>query len=203
VKARQWVEFLIPDALAMQLDWVRGLVKGDDGLLAQISQSPTARRLLTRGAHKHLQIAVPARANLAPQQQWLLAAHPQQVSLARSLGIEALHEIFRTTVNARSVAVLKEALSEEGYRRAIAGPGLLVQGLDRSEFDEAVQRGRLTEYITAVGAALLETTTQPGDAFCQMRMRFAFSPACWRARPRDIQVDPTLLHERIRALSKE
>jgi hypothetical protein len=203
MSARRWVEFLVPDALAMQLDWVRDLLKGDDTLLAQVARSPTARRLLTRGAHQRLHITVPSKGSLAPHQQWLLYAHPQQVLLARNLGTEALHDFIRTTVEARSVAILKEALGEDGYRRAVSGPGLPTEGLDRSQFEEALKRGRLTEYITGVGIALLETTTLAGDPFCQMRMRFAFSPACWRARSRGVRVEDAQLHARITELGTE
>lgn len=203
MSARRWVEFLVPDALAMQLDWIRDQLKADDTLLAQITRSPTARRLLTRAAHQRLHITVPARGSLAQHQQWLLFAHPQQVLLARNLGTEALHDFIRTTVDARSVAVLKEALGEDGYRRAVSGTGLPTEGLDRSQFEEALKRGRLTEFITGVGITLLETTTLAGDPFCQMRMRFAFSPACWRARPRGVQVDDARLHARILELAAE
>ena len=66
MSARRWVEFLLPDALSMQLDWLQDVTRGDHGLLARVAQSPTARRLLNRTARRRHGIAVPARVDLAP-----------------------------------------------------------------------------------------------------------------------------------------
>jgi hypothetical protein len=197
VSMRRWAEFLLPDALGMQVDWLRDFVRGDRGLLAQIAGSPTARRLLNRNVYRQHKISVPGRVQLSPQQQWLLLPHAAQVALARRLGLDALHESVRTTVRATSVAALRKELGDDGYRRVLAGRALPVSGLDRAAFDAALERGNFADYAVAVGAALLETTTQPGDPFCNLRMRFAFSPTCWRMRPRDIAVDREELARRI------
>jgi hypothetical protein len=197
MSARRWVEYLIPDAISMQMEWVRDLTRGDTNLLKQIAQSPTARRLLTRTAHKRFEVPVPTRATLAPNQQWLLLDHRRQHALARRLALEALHDFVRTTVDAASVTVLRKELGEDGYRAAMAGPGLPVEGLERPAFSTAVKRGRFADYVIGVGAALLETTTRSGDAFAALRMRFAFSPACWASRPRDLQVNETDLATKI------
>jgi hypothetical protein len=202
MSARRWMEFLVPDALAVHIDWLRDLVRGEDGLLTQVTQSATARRLLTRTLYRKQEMAVPERASLAPQQQWLLAAHKSQVSLARKLGIEALHDFIRTTVEAPLVAILRKALGDDGYRRALSGPGLAVTGLERAGFGAALKRGRPDEYFISVGAALLETTAQTGDPFCRLRMRFAFSPTCWRQRPQGIGVDDGQLAARVAELAE-
>lgn len=197
MNARQLVDYLVPDAVSMQVGWLRDLVRGDDNLLSQIAKSPTARRLLTRKAHSKHEITVPARATLPPNQQWLLLDHRRQQALAKRLGLAAVHGFVRTTVDAGSVAVLRKELGEEGYRAAIAGPGLAVQGLERAAFTTALGRGRFAEHVTAIGAALLETTTRGGDAFASLRMRFAFSPTCWHSRPKDLQVNEAEIAARI------
>lgn len=199
---RRWLEFLVPDALGVHVDWARDLVKGDESLLTRVKQSATARRLLARHLHRHYEIAVPDRATLAPEQRWLLAEHSRQAALARALGIEALHDLIRTTVETPLVASLRDALGEEAYRHAVATPGPPVTGITREEFRAAVQRGRADDYFVSVGAALLETTVQTGDPFCRMRMRFAFSPSCWRSRPRGIGVDSAWLAARIGELAE-
>jgi hypothetical protein len=203
VSARRWAEFLLPDAIGVQLDWLRDVVRGDDGFVAQLARSPTARRLLNRTMYRRLEIPVPERVSLNPHQQWLLAGREQQLRLARQLGIEALHGLIRTTIDGRSVALLRAELGEEGYGRAMAEAGLEVDGLDRSAFVAAVTRGRLTAYIVSVGAAVLETTTRAGDPFCGVRMRFAFSPECWRSRPRGIRIDGVQLAQRIAELEAQ
>jgi hypothetical protein len=202
VSARRWMEFLVPDALGVHIDWLRDLVRGEEGLLTQVTKSATARRLLTRSLHRHHELPVPERASLAPEQHWLLASHTRQVALARKLGIEALHDLIRTTVEAPLVAILRKALGDDAYREALTGPGLPVTGLERSGFGAALRRGRPEDYFVSVGAALLETTARSGDPFCRMRMRFAFSPACWRARPQDIGVDGAQLATRVAELSE-
>jgi hypothetical protein len=203
VSSRRWLEFLVPDALGVHVDWLRDLVRGEEGLLAQVTRSATARRLLTRSLYQRHGISVPARASLAPHQMWLLSGHTGQVALARRLGIEALHDLIRTTVEAPLVAILREELGEEAYRRAVAGPGLTVTGLERQDFGTALRRGRPDEYFISVGAALLERTAQEGDPFCRMRMRFAFSPGCWRSRPQGIGVDDKQLAARIAELAEK
>jgi hypothetical protein len=197
VNARRWVGYLLPDAFSLQMDWLRELVRGDDGLLAQVARSPTARRLLTRTAYQRHQIPVPSRASLAPDQQWLLSDPRQQVLLARRLGLEALRDVIRTTIDAPSVAILRKTLGDDVYRATLAGPSLAVEGLERASFVQSLKSGKLADHVTAVGVALLETTTQPSDAFARMRMRFAFSPACWNARPRNLHVEGELLALRI------
>lgn len=196
MNARRWMSFLLPDALTVHADWLRKFTAGDGKLLAQIIRSRTARLLLTRRLYAQHGIAVPERATLRAEQQWLLAEHELQRALAQRLGRDALHESIRRTVRASAVAMLRDALGDEGYRRALAGPGLAVEGLDRVAFETALQRGRIGEYFIAVGAALLETTTD-GDSFCNVRMRFAFSPAVWLCRPRGIRVDAQELARRI------
>jgi hypothetical protein len=203
VNARRWVELLLPDAATVSFAWVRDLVHGDEGLLAKITQSPTARRLLSRNLRAQHRLATPANLSLAPHQQWLLNGHVQQAALARRLGIDALHERIRTTISAAPVAALRKELGEEGYQQALAGPALDVTGLEHAGFAEALERGRLCDYLISVGAALLETTVSGTDPFCSLRMRFAFSPACWRARPRGLRVDAAQLHARLAELAKE
>jgi hypothetical protein len=197
MSARRWVEFLLPDALSMHFDWLQDVTCGDQGLLTRVAQSPTARRLLNRTARRRHGIAVPARVDLAPHQQWLLLPHADQAALARRLGLDALRDYIRTAVRAPAVAALRRELGEEGYTAALTGTALPVRGLDRTRFDAALERGGFAEYVVAVGAALLETTTATGDPFCRLRMRFAFSPACWRTRPRTIEVDAQELARRI------
>jgi len=200
--ARRWIDFLMPDALTMHPGWIRDLLGSDSGLLAKIMSSPTARLLLTRNIYRHHEMVVPARITLAANQQWLLLSHEAQRSLARRLGVEALREHICATVRGASVSALRAQLGDEHYERAIAGCGLHVEGLERAAFDEAVSRSELADYLVAVGAALLDTTTQPGDPFCRARMRFAFSPKCWLSRPRDIRVDAAELAQRIDNLTK-
>lgn len=197
MSVRRWMDFLLPDAVAMHFDWLRDATQGDRGLLAQIARSPTARRLLTLDTYRRHNIAVPGRVQLTPQQQWLLLPHASQVALARRLGLDALRDYIRTAIRASAVAALRKELGDEAYRRELQGSALPVRGLDRAGFDAALERGGLGDYVVAVGAALLETTTDRGDAFCRLRMRFAFSPACWRARPQGIAVDPDELARRI------
>jgi hypothetical protein len=195
---RRWVDSLLPDAESakLQLDWLRGITRGDRNLIASIVQSPTARRLLNRRVYRQHRIAVPGRVDLAAHQQWLLAPHADQMALARRLGFDALNDNVRKTVRAASVAVLKKEMGEEGYKRALTGPTLTTTGLTQAAFDAAVGKGQLEQYAISVGAALLETTA-PGDDFSRLRMQFAFSPACWRMRPRNIKVDAAALAQRI------
>ena len=197
MSARRWINFLVPDALSMQFEWVSNAVQGNRGLLAAIAKSPSARRLLNRKVHRDFKIAVPRRPELAAHQQWLLSTPELQVALARRLGLEALHGYIRTTVRSAWVASLRKELGEERYRQAVAEAALPVAGLDRAHFDAAVARGEALEHATSVGAALLETTTPPGDTFCRMRMRFAFSSGCWTRRPQALQVDAGELARRI------
>jgi hypothetical protein len=199
MSARRWIGYLLPDALSMQPGWLRYFVRGSEDLLSQVTRSPLARRLLTRQAHEHYRIAVPPRASLAPNQRWLLGEQPQQQALARRLGLEALHGFIRTAVDAVAVTALRKELGDDGYRAALAGPGLAVEGLDRAAFSAALRDGRLEEHAVSVGAAVLETTTRAGDPFAQLRMRFAFSPACWRMRPKALQIDEAELAARIEA----
>jgi hypothetical protein len=187
----------------MHLDWVRQLMTVDGSLIGRLLESPTAKRMLTRRAQRRHGIAVPERVALAPNQQWLLSSPSAQVALARRIGLDAVRGFIRTTVVAASVSRLRALLGEETYRRALEGNGLEVRGLDRQQFDAALERGDLEEYLVAVGAALLETTTQPGDAFCRVRMRFSFPPACWRARPRSVAVDDAELAQRISEAMRE
>jgi hypothetical protein len=203
VSARRWGEFLLPDAANMHLDWLRQLMTVEGGLIGRFLESPTARRMLTRRAHRRHCIAVPERVSLTANQQWLLSTPSAQIALARRLGLAAVSGFIRTTVIAASVAKLRALLGEEIYRRAVEGNGLDVRGLDRAQFDVALERGELDDYLVAVGAALLETTTQPGDPFCRVRMRFAFPPTCWGARPRSLVVDDAELAERIAEAMRE
>ena len=101
------------------------------------------------------------------------------------------------------MAALRKALGEADYGRALRGPGLPVQGLNRAQFERALQRGALSDYLLGVGAALLETTTQGGDPFCHLRMRFAFSPPVWASRPQGLQVDAAALAARIETARQE
>jgi hypothetical protein len=197
MNARRWMDFLLPDALTVHLDWLRQLTAGDRTLLSHLLRSRSARLLLTRRLYKAHEIAVPDRVRLQPHQQWLLKDHETQRDLARRLGADALHGWIRTTVRASWVATLRGELGEDGYRQALAGPGLAVEGLEREAFDTALQQQRVADYFTALGAALLETTTSRSDPFCRLRMRFAFSPHAWQARPRGIRVDPDDLAQRI------
>jgi hypothetical protein len=203
VSARRWAEFLLPDAANMHLEWLRQLMTVEGGLIGRFMASPTPKRMLTRRAHRRLGLAVPARIALAPNQQWLLSAPSAQIALARRLGLAAVSSFVRMTVIAASVAKLRALLGDEIYRRALESQGLDVRGLDRAQFDAALECGELDDYLVGVGAALLETTTQPADAFCRVRMRFAFPPACWRARPRSLGVDDAELAERIAEATRE
>jgi len=200
MSARQWLEFLLPEALTMQFDWIRNLVQGDRNLVARISRSPTAQRLLNRETYKLHQVVVPDRASLEPHQQWLLWSHDRQRLLARQLGVSALHGFIRTTIDARLVASFRQQLGDEGYKRALTAPALQVEGLDRAPLVQVVQQGRLAEHVAGVGAALLEISA-PDDSFCRLRMRFVFSPACWNARPRDIRVDEADLAAHIQSVA--
>jgi hypothetical protein len=197
MSARLWMNFLLPDALTVHIDWLRQFTAGDGQLLAKVMRSRTARLLLTRRLYKLHEVTVPDRLKLRDEQQWLLADHKAQRALAQRLGREALHHWIRRTVRASAVAMLRGELGEEGYRRALAGDGLAVEGLDHVAFETALERGQISEYFTAVGAALLETTTADGDPFCGLRMRFAFSPSTWLCRPRGIRVDADELARRI------
>lgn len=197
MNARRWMDFLLPDALTVHFDWLRQFVSGDGRLLDQVMNSRTARLLLTRRLYKFHEVAVPDRVKLRANQEWLIEDHESQRELARRLGRDALHDWIRRTVRASAVVMLRGELGEEGYRRALAGPGLSVEGLDRVAFEAAVQRGQVGEFFVSVGAALLETTTDGGDPFCGLRMRFAFSPGAWQSRPRGILVDADELARRI------
>jgi hypothetical protein len=197
MNARRWMDFLLPDALTVHVDWLRQLTAGDRTLLQHLLASRPARLLLTRHLYKVHEIAVPDRVRLQPHQQWLLKDHETQRGLARQLGTDALHAWIRTTVRASWVATLRGELGEDGYRRALAGPGIAVQGLDREVFDAALQQQRIGDYFVALGAALLETTTNRGDPFCRLRMRFAFSPRAWQSRPRGVRADPDELARHI------
>jgi hypothetical protein len=195
--ARRWMDFLLPDALTVHTDWLRQFTAGDGQLLSRLMSSRTARMLLTRRLYKLHEIAVPERVKLRANQQWLLMDHEAQRALARRLGRDALHDWIRKTVRASAVVMLRNELGEDGYRRALAGPGLSVTGLDRYSFETALQRGEVGNYFVSVGAALLETTTDSGDPFCALRMRFAFSPSAWQCRPRGVRVDADELARRI------
>lgn len=199
MNVRRWIDSLLPDAESstLQLNWLRGITRGDQGLIESIVQSPTARRLLNRRAYRQHKIVIPGRVELAPHQQWLLAGHAEQIALARRLGFDALHENIRKAIRSSSVTALRKELGDEGYKLALATPGIAVRGLEQIHFDAALGRGELAGYAISVGAALLETTTPPGDDFCRLRMQFAFSPECWRKRPRGIKVDPDELTRRI------
>lgn len=197
MNARRWMDFLRPDALTVHIDWLRQFVAGDGQLLAKVMRSSTARLLLTRRLYKLHEVTVPKRVKLRAEQQWLLLDHEAQRALARRLGRDALHDWIRRTVRASAVVMLRGELGEEGYRRALAGPGLPVEGLDRLAFESALQKGQIGDYFVSVGASLLETTTDGGDRFCGLRMRFAFSPSVWECRPRGIRVDTDELARRI------
>ena len=179
MNARRWMDFLLPDALTVHVDWLRQFTAGDRHLLTQVLRSRTARLLLSRRLYKLHEVAVPERVKLRANQQWLLTDHEAQRALARRLGRDALHDWICKTVRASTVVALRGELGEDGYRRALAGPGLTVEGLDREAFETALQRGHIGNYFVAVGAALLETTADSGDTFCRLRMRFAFSPGAW------------------------
>jgi hypothetical protein len=197
MNASRWMSFLRPDAWTVHTDWLRQFTAGNNHLLAQLMNSRTARLLLSRRLYKFHQIPVPERVKLQANQQWLLEDHESQRALARRLGTDALHDWIRRTVRASDVVMLRSELGDEGYRRALAGPGLSVAGLDRPAFEAALRKGQVGEYFVSVGAALLETTTDGGDPFCGLRMRFAFSPSAWECRPRGIRVDPVELARRI------
>jgi hypothetical protein len=197
MNARLWMNFLWPNALTVHADWLRQFTAGDGMLLAKVLRSRTGRLLLTRRLYKLHEVVVPNRVKLRDDQQWLLADHEAQRELAKRLGRDALHDWIRRTVRASAVTMLRGELGEQGYRRALAGPGLSVEGLDRLAFETALERGQVGEYFVCVGAALLETTTEAGDAFCNLRMRFAFSPGTWLCRPRGIRVDADELARRI------
>jgi hypothetical protein len=197
MNARAWMSFVWPNALAVHSDWLRQFTAGDGLLLAKVLRSRTARLLLIRRLYKLHEVVVPSRVKLRAHQQWLLEDHETQRALAKRLGRDALHDWIRRTVRASAVAMLRNELGERGYRRALAGPGLAVDGLDHLAFETALQRGQIGEYFVSVGAALLETTTEGGDPFCNLRMRFAFSPGTWLCRPRGIRVDAQDLERRI------
>jgi hypothetical protein len=197
---RRWVDSLLPDveAAKLQLDWLRGIARGDRKFIAAIVQSPTARRLLNRRVYRQHRISVPGKVDLAPHQQWLLANHADQTALARRLGFDALQDNIRKTVRAAAVAAIKKELGDDGYKQALTNPSLAVTGLTQPTFDAAVNKGQIEQYAISVGAALLETTV-PADDFSRLRMQFAFSPACWRMRPRSIKVDAAALAQKIAA----
>lgn len=197
MNASRWMSFLRPDAWTVHTDWLRQFTAGNSHLLTQLMSSRTARLLLSRRLYKAHEVSVPERVKLQPNQQWLLEDHESQRALARRLGRDALHDWIRKTVRASAVVILRGELGDEGYRRALAGPGLPVEGLDPLAFETALQKGRIGEYFVSVGAALLETTTEGGDPFCGLRMRFAFSPSVWESRPRGIRVDADELARRI------
>jgi hypothetical protein len=196
MSARQWTDLLLPDALNTQLDWLRDLVR-DGNLLDHVRRSPTARRLLARETYARHGLVAPARTSLSQEQQWLLLNRQDQLTLARRLGIAALHDFIRLTVQARAVAALRKELGDEAYRKATTQPALCVAGITRAPLDEAIERNRVGDYLVAVGAALLETTLPPDEPFYRLRMGFAFSPSCWHSRPRGLQVDPQALAARI------
>lgn len=197
MNASRWMSFLRPDAWTVHTDWLRQFAAGNSHLLSQLMNSRTARLLLSRRLYKLHEVPVPERVKLQANQQWLLEDHESQRALARRLGRDALHDWIRRTVRASAVVILRGELGEDGYRRALAGPGLSVEGLDRLAFETALQKGQVGEYLVSVGAALLETTTEGGDPFCGLRMRFAFSPSAWECRPRGIRVDSDELAHRI------
>ena len=197
MNASRWMSFLRPDAWTVHTDWLRQFTAGNSHLLAQVMNSRTARLLLSRRLYKFHEISVPERVKLQANQQWLLEEHESQRALARRLGRDALHDWIRRTVRANAVVMLRGELGAEGYRRALAGPGLSVEGLDRFAFEAALQNGQIGEYFVSVGAALLETTIDGGDPFCGLRMRFAFSPGAWECRPRGIRVNADELARRI------
>lgn len=199
----RWIEFLLPQATAMQPGWLRDLVAGDADLLAKIRHSRSARALLTRGAYRHHGFSIPGRATLEPHQQWLMLDHSRQRALARELAIQALSDVIRTTVRGTCIASLRKELGESRYQQAIEQPALAVHGLNRAQFDEALRNGALAAFLLSVGAALLETTTRSGDPFCRLRMRFAFSPACWLARPHGLRVDGVELAARIQQATSQ
>jgi hypothetical protein len=196
MNTRSWTDLLLPDGLNTQLDWLRDLVR-DGSLLEHVMRSPAARRLLARETYARHGLVAPSHASLTAEQQWLLLNRQDQLALARRLGIAALHDCVRLTVRASAVAALRKELGDEAYRKATTQPGLDVAGLERAPLDAAVQRDRLGDYLVAVGAALLETTLPADEPFYRLRMGFAFSPSCWQARPRGLQVDPQALAARI------
>src|SRR5687768_7293265 len=104
MNARAWMQFFMPNALTIHADWLRQFTGGNGQLLAQIMRSRSARLLLTRRLYKLHEIAVPARAKLQPNQQWLLMEHEAQRALALRLGREALSDWIRRTVRASSVS---------------------------------------------------------------------------------------------------
>ncbi len=199
---RSWTSLLLPDALNTHLDWLRDLVRGDEGMLSHVVRSPAARRLLARKTYERFGIVAPARATLTATQQWLLSTREQQLALARWLGIAALRDSIRRCVSARAVAALRRELGDEAYRKAMTQPVLLVDGLDPARFEAAIERDGVGDHLTAVGAALLESTLPTDEPFYRLRMAFIFSPACWQSRPRGLHVDPqalaTLLREGLR-----
>ena len=195
---RAWANLLLPDALNTHLDWLRDLVRGDDGMLAQVVRSPAARRLLARKTYTRFGLVPPARATLTATQEWLLATRDQQLALARHLGMAALQECIRRTVNAKAVATLRRELGEDAYRKAMTQPPLAVTGLDAARFREEIERNGVGVYLTAVGAALLESTLPVDEPFYRLRMALIFSPPCWQSRPRGLQVDPQALATQLR-----
>lgn len=206
VELRRKAQLFFPDASGIESGWLQKVLPLDGDLLAGVQKSRHASRLLRNAVAKHYQLVVPERESLKPEQQWLLLDTSKQRDIAKQLGIYACASYIRTAVTRVAVARLREYLGEEGYlttvRAASDSHVLAVAGVQREGFDQAIAQQQIGRYISAHGIALLEQTLDSDDPFFALRMRFAFSPACWNMRPRGLSVDPARLGKLVIALSE-
>ncbi len=190
---RRRAALFFPDASNIEPGWLQKVVALDSELLKGVQKSRQASRLVRRAVSEHYQLVVPQRESLQREQLWLLLDHSQQRDLAKKLGTQVCRHNIRTTVTREAVAQLRDYLGEEDYlqtlRSAADSSGFAVAGVQREAFDQAVAQQHIGRYVTAHGVALLEQTLDTDDPFFALRMRFAFSPACWNMRPRGLTAD--------------
>ncbi len=133
---------------------------------------------------------------------WLLLPPGRQRRLAHRLAVAAHANDVRHIIDKDTVAALIEQLSDSGYRRALRAPSLSTRLNDGSTLPaaplvSALRAGQAQAYLARLGAALLEQTVSQDDSFARIRMRFAFSPDCWRRRPRGLQTESSSLRTQV------
>ena len=179
--------FLLPTVKNIDPSWLLKLIP--DSLYQASKESLQGSRILTSEMHRQYRIAVPDKADLKPEQQWLIADNDSQKKLALRLGGLACADYMRRTIKKEHVKQLMTAMGDTEYRNILKQPILKVEGLTVDQYEGSLNTSHGGLFIMAVGIALLELTLNEDSTFIRLRMSFAFPIAAWDMRPKNLSVD--------------
>ncbi len=194
--------FYLPSVDDVHEGWIASLLECQGTRMNVLLQGAHARRQVSGMLLEAFDLPQHRPLELSGVCAWLLMSPAAQRRLARQLAVAAHAIHIRRAINKDEVAAMLEQLGEQAYQRALRSPVLQSFVSDGSPLGaqwlmSALACGRAKEYLTALGAALLELTVAEDDTFARIRMRFAFSPSCWRRRPTGLDAERSTLQMQV------